>query len=287
MKYILSTLLCLLLPLLANADSQPATYTVQGKHNVLHLVGTVHLLQDSEVLPSNITRGYADAKQLLLEIDTTAMDPMSTQQTMLSLGMLDEDESLETKLDAATYSKLKAAAQAAGLDMMIADHMRPWLVALTLEETMFAKMGFNPNSGVEMQLTKRAAQDHKAIAGLETMDEQLNFFANLDEKTELEYLTSTLDELKDLRKEMDELMNAWRQGDEGKLAALMQKEFRGHEKFYSILLTERNKRWIGKLQSLLDNSNDNYLVAVGALHLVGNDGVVSLLRRAGYKITRD
>src|SRR4051812_45252377 len=109
MKYFIYTLLCLL-PLLANAESQPATYTVQGKHNVLHLVGTVHLLQDNEVLPGNITRGYADAKQLLLEIDTSAMDPLAIQQTMLSLGMLDEDESLETKLDAVTYSKLKAAA---------------------------------------------------------------------------------------------------------------------------------------------------------------------------------
>ena len=69
--------------------------------------------------------------------------------------------------------------------------------------------------------------------------------------------------------------------------ALMQREMRGHEKFYNVLLTQRNKRWINKLQSLLNDSNENYLVAVGALHLVGNDGVVSLLRRAGYKVTRD
>jgi uncharacterized protein YbaP (TraB family) len=286
MKTILAALL-FLLPLLAHADSQPATYTVQGKHNVVHLVGTVHLLQDNEALPANITRSYADAKQLLLEIDTSSMDAMAVQETVMSLGMLSEEETLESKLDAATYNKLKAAAQTAGLDMMIVDHLRPWLAAMQLEEAMFMKIGLDPKSGVEMQLTKRAAQDHKPISGFETMDEQLNFFANLDEKTEMDFLTSTLDELKDIRREMSDLMNAWRQGDENSLMALMQKEMRGHEKFYNVLLTQRNKRWIGRLQSLLDNSNDNYLVAVGALHLVGNDGVVALLRRAGYKVTRD
>ncbi len=287
MKYLFSIVSLLLLPLLASADSQPATYTVQGKHNVLHLVGTVHLLQQSDVLPASINRDYEDAKQLLLEIDTSSLDPMALQETMLTLGMLPEDETLETKLDAATYSKLKAAAQTAGMDMMMLDHMRPWLVALTLEETMFAKMGFDSNSGIEMQLTARAAQDHKTISGLETMSEQLNFFANLDEKTEMDYLTSTLDELKDLRNELDELVNAWRQGNENKLDSLLQKEIGGHEKFFDILIYERNRRWIDKLKSLLDNSNDNYLVAVGALHLVGNNGVVALLRKAGYKVTRD
>jgi len=286
MKNIISALL-VLLPLLANADSQPATYTVQGKHNVLHLVGTVHLLQDSETLPASITRSYADAKRLLLEIDTSSMDPMEVQVTVMSLGMLPEDESLESRLDAATYNKLKTAAETAGLDMMIVDRLRPWLAAMQLEETMLVKIGLDPKSGVEMQLTKRAAQDHKPISGFETMDEQLNFFASLDEKTEMDFLTSTLDELKDIRKEMGDLMNAWRQGDEATLMALMQREMRGHEKFYNVLLTQRNKRWINKLQSLLNDSNENYLVAVGALHLVGNDGVVSLLRRAGYKVTRD
>jgi len=152
---------------------------------------------------------------------------------------------------------------------------------------MLMKMGLDPQAGIEMQLTKKAAKDGKPITGLETMEEQLNFFAGLDEKAELEFLTSTLDELKNLQSEMGELMNAWRQGDENKLMRLMQSEIKGHEKFFNLLLTERNKRWISKLRSILDGGDENVLVAVGALHLVGDDGVVALLRRAGYKVTRD
>jgi hypothetical protein len=195
--------------------------------------------------------------------------------------------SLEDKLDKNTYGKLKQAAENAGLDIMMLERMRPWLAALTLEDLMLIKMGLDPQAGIEMQLTKKAATDNKPIAGLETMEEQLNFFAGLDEKAELDFLTSTLDELKNLQSEMGELMNAWRQGDENKLMRLMQSEIKGHEKFFNLLLTERNKRWISKLRSLLDSGDGNVLVAVGALHLVGDDGVVALLRKAGYKVTRD
>jgi len=250
-------------------------------------VGTVHVLQNNEILPANVNKSYADSKQLLLEIDTSAMDPMGTQQIMLSLGMLPEDESLADKLDKATYSKLKQAAENAGLEVMMLDRMRPWLAALTLEDMMLMKMGLDPQAGIEMQLTKKAAQDNKPIAGLETMEEQLNFFAGLDAKAELEFLTSTLDELKDLHTEMNQLMNAWRDGDENKLMRLMQSEVKGHEKFFNLLLTQRNQRWISRLKSLLDSGNENVLVAVGALHLVGDDGLVTLLRKAGYKVTRD
>ncbi len=287
MKQIVITLILILLSHVAAADSQPVTYTIQGKHNVLHLIGTVHLLQPSDSLPSNINRAYVDSKQLLMEIDTSAMDPMAIQETMLTSGMLPEDETLESKLDAATYNKLKSAAQTAGMDILMLEHMRPWLAALTLEETMYIKLGFDPNAGIEMQLTKRAAQDHKEISGLETMNEQINFFANLDVKTEMDFLTSTLDEMKNMRSELDTLVNAWRQGNESSLLSQLQKEISGHEKFFNVLIVERNHRWISKLQSLLESSDENYLVAVGALHLVGNDGVVALLRKAGYKVTRD
>ncbi|HVY24608.1 MAG TPA: TraB/GumN family protein [Steroidobacteraceae bacterium] len=268
-------------------DAQPAIYTVQGRHNVLHLVGTVHLLQQSDVLPDNINHAYADSKQLLMEVDTSAMDPLAVQESMMSSGMLPDDKTLETELDAATYSRLKSVVEEAGLQMAMLNHMRPWLVGLTLEETMFAKMGFDPNAGVEMQLTQLAAKDHKPISGFETMDEQIGFFSRLDEKTEIDYLASTLDEFKDMRSELDELVNAWRRGDEDKLQSLLQKEVGGHEKFFNVLIYERNRRWVARLTSLLDNSSDNYLVAVGALHLVGDNGLVSLLRKAGYKVTRD
>jgi len=286
MKYIFSMLL-LLLTATVTVNAQPAMYTVQGKHNVLHLIGTVHMLQSTDALPENFSKAYADASQLLMEVDTSAMDPMALQELMLTAGMLPEDETLESYVGAATYIKVKSAAKEAGLGMDMLDHMRPWLAALTLEEVIFAKMGFDPNSGIEMQLTKRAAQDHKVISGLETMNEQISLFANLNKKTELEYLTNTLEELGTLRNDLNELVNAWRRGDESKLSSLLQKEMAGHEQFYDVLIYQRNKRWINQLTNLLENGDDNYLVAVGALHLVCDNGVVALLRKAGYKVSRD
>ena len=96
-----------------------------------------------------------------------------------------------------------------------------------------------------------------------------------------------MEELGTLRNDLNELVNAWRRGDENKLSSLLQKEMAGHEQFYDVLIYQRNKRWINQLTNLLENGDDNYLVAVGALHLVGDNGVVALLRKAGYKVSRD
>jgi uncharacterized protein YbaP (TraB family) len=286
MKKLLSIVLALL-PFIALADSQPAMYTVHGKHNVVHLVGTVHLLQQNEPVPANISQAYADASQLLMEIDTSKADPMAIQELVIESGMLMPPMTLEQRIGAASYARVKSAAESAGLDVALFDQMRPWLVALELEQTMYTKLGFDPNTGIEAQLTKRAAQDQKAIAGLETLREQIGFFANLDDKTELDYLNSTLDELGDLRKELNEMVSAWRRGDEAQLQLLMQKEIKGHESFFNALIFDRNRRWITQLTALLETSDDNCLVAVGALHLVGDNGVVALLRKQGYKVTRD
>lgn len=280
-------LTALLLPLVALAAPQPAMYTVHGKHNVLHLVGTVHLLQQNEPVPSNISNVYTNVSQLLMEIDTSTADPMAIQSLIIDSGVLSPPMNLQQRVGATTYARVKSAVETIGLDMALFDQMRPWLVALELEQAMYTKLGFDPNSGIEVQLTKLAAHDKKTIAGLETLKEQIGFFANLDDKTELDYLNSTLDELGDLRNELNQVVNAWRRGDESQLQSLLQRETKGHEAFFNALIFDRNRRWISQLTALLETSDENYLVAVGALHLVGDNGVVSLLRKAGYKVTRD
>ena len=125
MLRILPLLLFFLLPAIAVADSQPAMYTVHGKHNVIHLVGTVHMLQQADAVPNNINKAYGDSKQLLMEIDTSAMDASAIQEVMLTSGMLPEDETLESRVGSAVYGKVKNAAHNAGVDMTMLDRMRP------------------------------------------------------------------------------------------------------------------------------------------------------------------
>ena len=93
------------------------------------------------------------------------------------------------------------------------DRFRPWFAAITLVQLQLMKLGFDPESGVERRLTRRAADDSKPIQGLETAREQLEIMARLPEKQQREFLLYSVDDAERMASEVDKLLAAWRSGD--------------------------------------------------------------------------
>jgi uncharacterized protein YbaP (TraB family) len=129
----------------------------------------------------------------------------------------------------------------------------------------------------------RAQADGKPTAGLETLPEELSGLVNLPPEDQLKMLDQTLDELKDIKSEMHDVLSAWRTGDTARLAALLSTEYRAQPSLYKPLVIERNERWLPQLQELL-RGNENAMVLVGALHLVGQGGLLEQLRKQGYSV---
>lgn len=281
-----STLVALCILWAGVCAAEPAIWQVKGKHNTVYLVGTIHMLQDEEQLPGNILQAYRDSKQLLMEIDMDDMDPLAAQAATLQLGMLPVGQALSNQLDTDTNKKLAQAAQAVGFDARLLEGFQPWLAALTLEQLQFAKLGYTADAGVEMRLTQLATADHKPILGLETLEQQLRLFAQLDANAQRAYLKQTLAELENVPAELAALLTAWRNGNEAELRKTLQQGMADDPKLFAALTTKRNQRWIELIQPVLEQQQDNYLIAVGAMHLLGEEGLVTLLRRAGYSVTR-
>jgi uncharacterized protein YbaP (TraB family) len=84
---------------------------------------------------------------------------------------------------------------------------------------------------------------------------------------------------------MNAVVTAWHRGDTGQLERLLSEGFDKFPDLYRILTTDRNRRWLPRIEGMLHEKQD-YLVIVGALHLVGRDGVVALLERQGYKVVQ-
>lgn len=277
-------LLCTLWTCACVAD--PAVWEVKGRYNTVYLVGTIHMLSNDEPLPGNILRAYRDSKRLLMEINTNDMDPLATQAATLTLGMLPEGQTLSSRLNADTNKKLKAAAGKLGLDAGMLESFQPWLAALTLQQLQFMQLGYAADAGVEMQLTELATADHKSIEGFETLQQQLQLFAQLDANAQHALLKQTLEELDTAATELTAMMAAWHSGNDAALQKTLQQGMSDDPELYTALTTTRNRHWIEAMRPVLDQQHDNYLVAVGALHLLGNDGLVALLKRAGYSVTR-
>jgi len=287
MKKILVALCAVWLSATAGAADQQhhSLWSLKGKTNTVYLLGSVHFLNEAEQLPAVVDEAYRDAEVLLMEIDMDDLDPVETQQVTLELGMLPAGQSLEQQLGKSTYAKLSTRAQEVGIDPMLLNRFQPWFAAMTLVQLQLVKMGLSATSGVEQRFTARAVADEKPIHGLETLREQLSMLAGLPDRQQREFLLYSIDDTDRMADEIDELLSAWRRGDSQALAALLAEGFEQYPDLYRPLTTDRNRRWLGQVEALLDDRED-YLVIVGTLHLVGKDSLIDLLENKGHEVAQ-
>ncbi len=261
-----------------------AFWEVKGRSNTVYLLGSVHMLKpDESTLPPVMLRAYERSKALVMELDLNDLDANAMLGSSLELSMLPEGQSLSDILGSELYASLAAHAQALGLEPETMDRFQPWFAALVLEQMALGKSGFESGAGVDEQFAQLARTDGKPIIALETVEEQLGFFAKLTEEQQRQYLRGTLKDLDTEASDAAVMVNAWRQGDSAELERLMRREASENPVLFRILTTDRNRRWLPKIVAMLGEDRD-YLVIVGALHLVGNDGLVALLENQGFKV---
>lgn len=273
--------LCLLGSVTARAGSP--VWAIHGDHNTVYLAGSVHLLKaEDSSLPPGFERAYKGSKAIVMELAIDKIDPMATAQWMMENGMLKEGTTLRAEIGDERYGRVSKEAARLGIPMEAADMLQPWVLGLQLVEMQYMQLGFDPQKGVEQQLEHKAQADGKPISGLETMDEQLGVLQGMSKSDQARFLDMTVTEMHDVEGETQSVVTAWRSGDAAKLAALLSDEYRSFPNLYKALVTERNKRWVPQIEKLLHGNQDVFVV-VGALHLVGDGGLLELMRHDGYK----
>lgn len=272
----------------ARADGQLHTlWSVKGRTNTVYLLGSIHVLKpgDSQ-LPAEALRAYAAAKSLVMEIDLGAAGGAeSLLAGSLDLATLPEGQTLAGALGADAYRTLAAHAKPLGLDLEMMSRFQPWFVAITLTQLELARLGFDANSGVDEQFAHLAAADHKPIIALETVDEQLGLFAHMSLDQQRRFLLYSLDDADHSAERIDAMVVAWRAGDTARLEALLADGLDRFPDLFRTLTTDRNRKWLPRVSGLLQEKQD-YLVVVGAMHLIGKGGLVDLLTREGYTVVQ-
>jgi uncharacterized protein YbaP (TraB family) len=265
------------------AHAGSPVWAIHGEHNTVYLAGSVHLLKASDsTLPAAFDRAYTGSQSLVMELDLGKLDPLEAAGWMMEHGMLPEDSSLRKAVGEERYRRVSAEAARLGLPMEVADKLAPWVVGLQLMELQYAQLGFDSQAGVEQQLERRAQTDGKPTSGLETMSEQLGVFETLSPEEQARFLDLIVTEMHAVGSETQSVVSAWRVGDSARLAALLGDEYKSFPALYRTLVSDRNKRWVPQIEKLL-KAKDNYFVVVGALHLVGDGGLLELMRRDGFK----
>ena len=181
-----------------------------------------------------------------------------------------------------------AELQKMGLPPQALQMFEPWFVGLTISITEMTKQGLDPKLGLDAHLAAQAGKAGKPTAGLETGAQQIAFLDGMGKQEQLQFLAEALSQSKDAKSETAKLHDAWREGNAellwNDMAVKMKQEYPG---LYQRINVARNDAWVPKIEKrLADPGTDDTLVVVGALHLLGPDGVVEKLRTKGYTVER-
>lgn len=259
-------------------------WVIESGKNRIYLLGSIHVLRDQDYpLPDAFRRAYEDAEHLVMELDFTDLDPLATLATTRRLAMLPETETLRSIIGEAHFLRAQDAARSAGIDLEQFARVDPWYAAMTITQLQLKRLGYKAENGIELHFASLAKRDDKKGSGLETLDEQLGILDALPTESQTRFLLESLADTDELRAEGERMIAAWKAGDSKRLYDLFAEDLAKNPELREALLVERNRRWLPRIIELTAKSDD-YLVIVGALHLVGEDGVIELLRERGLSV---
>jgi len=279
-------LVTLLLLLLCGAWTRAAEagkhcfWEVKGEQGTLYLLGSIHFLKP-EFYPLDpvIEEAFDRSEVVVFEADLAELKNPAAQIKFATQGLCPAGKTLKDYVSAETYAALQARLkEGLGGGGALFDRLRPWMAAMTLVVVELQKLGFNPEHGVDQYFHRKATKAEKRIEPLETVDFQMNLFANLPPESEDGFLRQTLDEVSSFKDLFGRVTAAWKSGDAAALDELIVQSMREHPKVLELFLIDRNKRWVPKLEGWMNEKKPVFAV-VGAGHLVGTNSVVDLMRK--------
>jgi uncharacterized protein len=270
------------LPAYANAP----VWKVQKDGYQLFIGGTIHLLSASDYpLPPSFEQAYDQSERLVFETDIQKIKDPDYQLKMLSEMIFTDGNNLKQFLREDTYLALEKYCLSRGIPMAIITNFKPGMVAMMLTVLELQELGIDA-AGVDDFYNEKARQDGKKLGQLETAEQQFSFISTMGEGHEDDLISYTLEDIKKLPATWKKLKSAWRQGDLEKLKKIALTPFiKDHPSIYDNLLVQRNNAWMPQIEALLRTKEVEF-VLVGALHLVGDDGLLAQLSAKGYSVER-
>jgi len=265
-------------------ESKDTLWKLRGDHNTIYLLGSIHVLsKQAYPLKPALKHAFDDAQRVVFEIDLTRFTKKSFKEEFSRTAIYPSGQSLSKKLSPRTIELLNSVLPLYGLSLKEIEHLKPWFVAEALSSRTLEMAGFSDRLGIDFYFYRKAQAAGKPVLGLETLRDQAEIFDRFNDEQNEQYLASTLSGLPAYTEMIRQLVTAWKDGNVQVLDRLLNQDKRADPVTHETLFSRRNSKWMPEIERYA-HGNGNYLIIVGAGHLVGDDGVVAQLRRAGYSV---
>jgi uncharacterized protein YbaP (TraB family) len=244
-----------------------------------YLLGTIHSTDPRVTRLRPAVAGALDGSDrfvMEMKLDTEAFMQFGTSM------MLGSDNDLESLIGKKLFDQVVTAMAAYGAPELVVHQLKPWVVVAMLSMPV-------PDGGLilDLVLRQRATGHGKPATGLESAGEQLAVFEGLSLEDQIELLEMTLKSLPSQPQMFEQLIEAYAADDLDRIAEIAQLDYLqsrsgSARRFMTRLNDDRNRRMVGRIIPYLEQGNS--FIAVGALHLAGPKGILSLIRQRGYQV---
>jgi len=252
----------------------------------LYLLGSIHVAkQDLFPLKHSIETAYKDAEAIAVEVDlnkAARVMPLLLQQH----AFLPPEQQVADLISPESNALLIKHMGQIHIDYDRISGMKPWYLSILISNISLERIGARSYLGIDHYFTTRAYGDKKEIIELEGADKQLRMLDALP-YSEQEYLlrSAILDDAR-METVFGEMVTLWRKGDLEGLHEFFETELTEYPElkaFNNSLITQRNQFFVEEIVRLL-NGKKRVLVIIGAAHFTGQQGIVSELKKRGFRL---
>lgn len=276
-------LICLRLPLLFScilivSNSYAADlllWKATKQAQSIYLLGSVHVADPSFYpLANSIEEAFQNADALAVEANIEAVNFSQLSALIAQFP--------ESTLTPQVKRKFSQALEKEGISATYIDQLPPVLLAMQLSMVKMSKAGYSSQYGIDKHFLQQANALNKPILELESVAEQFAILQTLDQNL---FIENTLSEIAQLEGMITELMDAWKNGDVKVLERILFQDVEQYPDIYEKMLFKRNRNMLTKVEQY-HQKKQTVFVIVGAAHLIGEKGLLNLLRQNDYQITQ-
>ena len=259
----------------------------------VYLMGSIHFADQSFYpLRADIEQAFDRSDYLAVELDVNSLDHDAYNRLISRKGLYPDGKSIKDAVSDETWQQLRERLRQLNMPYESVKNYKPGVLVLTITAMQVMQMGLDPQLGIDVHFLRKAAlQPAKQVIELETMEQQLNLFIDIPDGDLL--LKESLYSMAESESMMTDMLSYWKKGDEIAMDKLLFEDalsdYPAFAAIYDSLFYARNRNMVSKIEQMLKQdgaAGNDYFVVVGSGHLIGNEGIVNLLKQKGYEVKR-
>lgn len=284
-NWLVFTVFCVffsVLPLSSESEKH-IMWEAVNKEAKVYLLGSIHMARpDVYPLDTVLTNAFKRSDYLVVEVDMNKADIFS----IMKKAYYKDGGYLRDNLSEETYSVLQEEFSKLDIKEPFYEKMKPWFAVMTLLNLKLTGEGYDASQGIDMFFMDKAIEADKPILELESDEFQITLFDSIISEMQEDFVLYSLSDFDSSDSYVDEMFEYWKSGDAAGLERLAFEQYEdmpNADEFEKAFLYDRNANMILKIIEYL-NTDKTYFVVVGAAHLLGDKGIIQLLKEKNYHL---